>query len=202
MKPKGCQVNRRKDGILRFSALGFSALALSWLFYLTPGWTQTKPLVRISIASGGTGGIYYILGGGMAALVSEYIPGVEATGEVTAASVDNCKLIMARKAEVAFAGVDSVYDAYMGIGPFKSTGKMPLRTLAALYPAVSQIVTVEGAAINTVQDLKGKRVSTAAPGSGTETIALRILEAVGLDPRKDIRRERLSVAESGGAIKD
>jgi TRAP transporter TAXI family solute receptor len=202
MKLKGWQVNLRKGGIWGFSALAFCALVLSWLFYLPSGWTQAKPVVRISIATGGTGGIYYVMGGGIAALVSKYIPGVEATGEVTAASVDNCKLIMARKAEVAFAGADSVYDAYIGIGPFKSAGKMPLRTLAALYPAVSQIVTVEGTGINTVQDLKGKRVSTAAPGSGSELMALRILEAVGLDPRKDIRRERLSVGESTGAIKD
>lgn len=202
MKPKGYQVNLRKDGIWRFSALTFFVLGLSWLYHLSPGWAQTKPLVRISIATGGTGGIYYVMGGGMAALVSKYVPGIEATGEVTAASVDNCKLIMTRKAEVAFSGADSVYDAYTGIGHFKSTGKMPLRTLAALYPAVSQIVTVEGAGIKTVQDLKGKRVSTASPGSGSEVIALRILEAVGLDPNKDIRRERLSVAESTGAIKD
>ena len=182
--PEEGKVHLRKEGIWRFSALTFSALALSWLFYLAPGWAQTKPLVRISIATGGTGGIYYVMGGGMAALVSKYVPGVEATGEVTAASVDNCKLIMARKAEAAFGGADSLYDAYTGIGHFKSTGKMPLRTLAALYPAVSQIITVEGAGIKTVRDLKGKRVSTAAPGSGSEVIALRILEAVGLDPNK------------------
>jgi TRAP transporter TAXI family solute receptor len=71
-----------------------------------------------------------------------------------------------------------------------------------LYSSPNQIVTLEGAGINKVADLRGKRVSTGAPGSGAEVISFRILEAAGLDMAKDIRRERLSVAESAGALKD
>jgi TRAP transporter TAXI family solute receptor len=202
MKPRGCNDQRIKKGNLLFSIFLFSSVVLFWLFYPATGWAQTKSTVRLSIAAGGTGGVYYVIGGGIAALVSKYVPGIEVTAEVTAAGIDNIKLIMARKADLALVQTDYGYEAYAGTVRFKSTGKVPLRTLAVLYPAVSQIVTVEGTGINTVMDLKGKRVSTGAAGSGSEAVAFKIFEAVGLDPNKDIRRERLSVAESAGAVKD
>jgi TRAP transporter TAXI family solute receptor len=64
------------------------------------------------------------------------------------------------------------------------------------------IVTMEGKGIEKVTDLKGKRVSTGAPGSGTEVMALRVIEAFGLDPNKDMTRDKLGVSESAGAMKD
>jgi len=202
MKLEGYRKRVAPKMICLISGLIFSAIALTGFLYLPDGWAQAKPTARISIATGGTGGVFYVMGGGIAAVVSKYVPGVEATAEVTAASVDNCKLIGARKADLGFVLADTAYDGYAGLERFKSTGKIPLRALAILYPAVSQIVTVEGTGISKVKDLKGKRVSTGAPGSGAEVTALKILEAVELDPNKDIRRERLSVAESAGAVKD
>jgi uncharacterized protein len=92
------------------------------------------------------------------------------------------------------------WDALNGQGVFKS--KIPLRNLAALYPSITHIVCVDGKAIKSVADLKGKRISTGAPGSATEVVANRILEAYSLDPQKDLKRDRLSVAESAGALKD
>jgi TRAP transporter TAXI family solute receptor len=171
------------------------------VFSYLPADAQTKT-TRLSIATGGTGGVFYVVGGGIAALISKHLPGVEATAEVTAASVDNCKLIMTRKADLGFVLADTAYDAYAGIERFRGTGKVPLRALAVLYPAVSQIVTIEGVGIETARDLKGKRVSTGAPGSGAEVTAIKIFEALELDPAKDIRRDRLSVAESASALKD
>jgi len=156
--------------------------------------------VRLSIATGGTGGVYYPLGGGLANLLSKNLPAVEATAEVTSASVDNIKLIGAGKADVAFSLADTASDGFNGTGKFKE--KVPVRSIAVLYANKSQWVTVEGRGIEKMQDLKGKRISTGAPGSGTETIALRILEAYGIDPDKDVKREKLSVAESVNAIKD
>jgi len=162
-----------------------------------------RPQVRrLSIATGGTGGVYYVYGGGLAALVSRYVKGVEATAEVTAASVDNCKLIGAGKADLAFVMADTANDAFRGQGKFKETGQVPLRTLATLYSNFTHIVVLEGSGIRSVADLRGKKVSTGAPGSGTEVIALRVLEACGLDPDKDIVRDRLGVSESAGALKD
>lgn len=155
---------------------------------------------RLSIATGGTGGVYYPLGGGLANVLSKAIPGVEATAEVTSASVDNMKLVGAGRADVAFTLGDTAADAVNGTGKFKE--KIPVRSVAVIYANKSQWVTVEGTGINKMQDLKGHRIATGAPGSGTEVIALRILEAYGLDPEKDVKREKLSVAESVNAIKD
>jgi len=166
---------------------------------LSTAWAQQKN-VRLSIATGGTGGVYYPLGGGMANVLSKYIPYADATAEVTSASVDNCLLVGAKKADMALIMADVGWDAYTGKGKFK--GKLPITTLAVLYPNTMHVVTLEGKGIEKMSDLKGKRVSTGSPGSGTEVKGLRVLEAYGLDPDKDMTRDRLGAAESAGAIKD
>ncbi len=154
---------------------------------------------RISVATGGMGGVYFVLGGGVASVLTKYA-GVEATAEVTAASVDNCKLVGAKKADLAFSMNDVAYDAFKGQGNFKSA--LPLRTLCVTYPNIMHVVTTESSGIKKVADLKGKRVSTGAPGSGTEVKALRTLEAAGLNHEKDVKKDRLGAAESAGAMKD
>jgi len=173
-------------------------IIILFVFVASSAWAQKT--VRLSIATGGTGGVYYPLGGGMANIISKYIPYTEATAEVTTASVDNCRLIGAGKAELALIMADTGWDAYQGKAQFKE--KVPLRTVAVLYPNNMHIVTIEGKGIEKVTDLKGKRVSTGAPGSGTEVMALRVIEAYGLDPTKDMTRDKLSVSESAGALKD
>src|SRR5919107_3371043 len=155
----------------------------------------------ISIATGGTGGVYYPLGGGLANVLSRYRPGVQATAEVTGGSVDNLKLIGSGQSEIGFSMADAALDALQGQDKFKS-GKVPLQTLMVLYPNRMHVVTIEGTGIDKVTDLKGKRVSTGSPGSATEVMAFRVIEAAGLDKDKDLKRERLSVAESVNAIKD
>src|SRR6478672_12677539 len=147
---------------------------------------------RISIGTGGTGGVYYPLGGGLAALISKYVPGVEATAEVTAGSIANLQLISGGKSEVGFTMADAAWDAVNGLDKF-SGKRVALRTLAVFYPNRMHVVTIEGTGINKFADLKGKRVSTGAPASGTEVMAMRLIEAFGLDPNKDMTRERLSV---------
>ncbi len=171
---------------------------LIFILGLSSVWAQKS--VRLSIATGGTGGVYYPLGGGMANILSKYIPYVEATAEVTTASVDNCLLVGGGKSDLALIMADVGWDAYQGKGKFKE--KIPLRTVAVLYPNNMHIVTLEGKGIEKVTDLKGKRVSTGAPGSGTEVKALRVLEAYGLDPDKDMTRDKLGASESAGALKD
>ncbi|ARP84948.1 TAXI family TRAP transporter solute-binding subunit [Bordetella genomosp. 9] len=156
---------------------------------------------NISIATGGTGGVYYPIGGGIAAVLSKKVPGMEATAEVTGGSVDNLKLIDGDASYIGLTMSDAAQDAYRGQDKFKGN-KVPLRTLMILYPNRMHVVTVQGKGIETVADLKGKRVSTGAPGSATEVMAFRMLEAAGLDKDKDVTRERLSVAESVNAIKD
>ena len=154
---------------------------------------------RLSIGTGGTGGVYYPMGGGMAAVLSKHVPGWEATAEVTGASVANLQLIGQGKQDFGFTMADSAWDATKGLGKFKGR-EVDARTLMVLYPNKMHVVTVEGNGVNSVADLKGKRISTGEPNSGTEVMSLRLLEAAGIV--KDVERERLSVAEGVNAIKD
>ena len=156
---------------------------------------------NISIATGGTGGVYYPLGGGLASVLSKHVPGMQATAEVTGGSVDNLKLVSTGKTYIAFSMADAGQDAYRGEDKFKGN-KVPLKTLMVLYPNRMHVVSIDGKGVNKMADLKGKRVSTGAPGSATEVMAFRLIEAAGLDKDKDMKRERLSVAESVNAIKD
>ena len=157
--------------------------------------------LNISIATGGTGGVYYPLGGGIAAALSKYVPGIEATAEVTGGSVDNLKLIGSGKPYIALTMTDATLDAYRGEDKFKGN-KIPVRTLMILYPNRMHVVSVEGRGVNKMSDLKGKHVSTGSPGSATEVMAFRVIEAAGLDKDKDMKRERLGVAESVNAMRD
>jgi uncharacterized protein len=156
---------------------------------------------RLSIATGGTGGVFYPYGGGIAKVIGEHIPNVEATAEVTAASVDNLKFIRDRKADLAFTTADTLADAVNGTGAFKDT-RLPIRTIAILYKNYTHVVTLASTSIKTMKELKGHVVSTGAAGSGTEVTAFRVLESLGIDPEKDIRRQRLGATESADALKD
>ena len=156
---------------------------------------------NLSIATGGTGGVYYPLGGGMAAVLSKYVQGMQATAEVTGGSVANLQLIGTGKPYLAMTMVDAGIDALKGQDKF--TGKpVPVRTLMVMYPNRMHVVTIEGTGITKMADLKGKRVSTGSGGSATEVMAFRVIEAAGLDKDKDMKRERLGVAESTAALKD
>jgi uncharacterized protein len=164
------------------------------------GGTQPRFL---SVATGGTGGVYYPYGGALARLISEKIPNTQATAEVTGASVDNLKLMQIGKVDIAFTLADTLAEAVNGTGPFKATGAVgSVRTLAVLYTNYTHIVARQGTGIRSVADLRGKTVSTGAPGSGTELIADRVLRAAGIDPRRDITRHALGASESAGALKD
>jgi uncharacterized protein len=156
---------------------------------------------NISIATGGTGGVYYPMGGGVAAVLSKHVPGMQATAEVTGGSVDNLKLVGTGKPYIAFSMTDAAQDAMRGEDKFKGN-KVPLKTLMILYPNRMHVVSVEGRGVAKMADLKGKRVSTGSPGSATEVMAFRVIEAVGLDKDADMKRERLGVAESVNALKD
>jgi TRAP transporter TAXI family solute receptor len=179
--------------LLASAAFG-AALAFS-------GGSFAQEKYSLSIATGGTGGVYYPIGGGLANLLSKYVPGMQATAEVTGGSVDNLKLIATGKPYIAFSMADAGQDAYRGEDKFKGT-KVPLRTLMVLYPNRMHVVTIEDTGIKKMADLKGKRVSTGSPGSATEVMAFRVIEAAGLDKDRDLKRERLGVAESVNAIKD
>lgn len=174
-------------------------LAVSGFAFATVGIAQEK--INLSIGTGGTGGVYYPLGGGMANVLSRHVPGMQATAEVTGGSVANLQLIGSAQSYIGLSMTDAALDAYNGVDRFKGK-KVEVRTLMILYPNRMHVVTVEGTGISSMTDLKGKRVSTGSPGSATEVMGFRLIEAAGLDRDKDMRRERLGVAESVNALKD
>jgi TRAP transporter TAXI family solute receptor len=182
-----------------------------WFFLGLGPWVLGLTLVAcsggssrfLSIATGGTGGVYYPYGGAVARVISQHIPGVQATAEVTSASVDNLKFLQLGKVDLAFTLADTLAEAVAGRGPFRETGAVgTVRTLAVLYTNYLHVVARAGLGIKTVADLKGRVVSVGSPGSGTELLADRALAAAGIDPRTGITRHALSVAESAGALKD
>ena len=179
-----------------YTLLGFGAALV-----IGAAGVQAQQAKQLSIATGGTGGVYYPLGGGFGNIIGKELPGVVATAQVTGGSVANLQLIGSGKADLCFTQVDAAWDAVNGLDKFAS-GKLPIRALAVMYPNYMHVVTVEGTGIDKVEDLKGKRVSTGSPGSATEVFAFRVIEAAGLDKDKDMRRERLGVAESVNAVKD
>lgn len=164
--------------------------------------TSGQPPVFLSVATGGTGGVYYPYGGGLAQLISQQIPGVQATAEVTGASVDNLKLMQQGRADLAFTLADTLAEAVRGTGPFADTGPIDVQTIAILYQNFTHIIVLQESGITSVGQLRGKRVSVGSPGSGTELIASRVLEAAGIDPRAGITRQALGVTESVNALKD
>jgi len=164
------------------------------------GSAHAQQTVILSIGTGGTGGVWYPLGGAMANILTKTVPGMQVTAEVTGGSVDNITLIRTGKAELGFSMVDAAWDAYRGQGKFKE--KVELRTLAVFYPQKNHVVTLEGSGIEKMADLRGKRVSVGSPGSGSEIIALRVLEAYGINADKDIIKQRLGVSEAVNALKD
>lgn len=154
---------------------------------------------RYSIATGGTGGVYYPYGGALASVLSNAVPDTNWTAEETSASVDNMYLIESGDADLAFVLSDTAYDAGQGNDPFEAA--MEATTIVTLYNNYTHIVVNADAGITSVEDLAGKTVSVGSPGSGTEVIALRVLEAAGLT-LDDLSAEQLGAGESAGAMKD
>jgi uncharacterized protein len=167
---------------------------------LVAGGASAQKTVHMAIGTGGTGGVWYPLGGAMANVLTKTVPGWQVTAEVTGGSVDNITLIRTGRSTLGFSMVDAAWDAYRGEGKFKQ--KVDLRTLAVFYPQKNHVVTLEGSGIEKMADLRGRRVSVGSPGSGSEIIALRVLEAYGINPEKDIVKQRLGVAEAVNALKD
>src|SRR5438445_8373974 len=156
----------------------------------------------LNIVTGGTGGVYIIYGAGLADVLSKKMK-VAASAQSTPASVDNMKLIRDGKADLAFTLADTAYDAVNGKNRFAPPeGKVDAKAIAVMHSNYMHLVAKASGGINTVTDLKGKRVSIGAAGSGTETKAIRILEAYGLNATTDINPQRLAAQDSADALRD
>ena len=158
--------------------------------------------LRISIATGPIGGTYYVYGGGLASVISRHVPNVEATAELTSASVDNLKFLRMGRADLALVVGTALYEAYAGTESFRELGRVPVRALAVLYVQPLHFVTFAEKGIRSLADLRGKVISTGTPGSGTDEMIPRLLRAAGLDPAADVNRHRLGPANAAEALRD
>ena len=164
----------------------------------------TAPLAsaqQLSIATGGTGGTYYPLGGGLAEMIGKHLEGYEAVAEVTGASVENMGLVWRGDSDLALALADTVYQASSGTGDFEGRQLENIRALASVYPNAVQLVTLADSGIESLSDLEGEVVSVGAPGSGTELNARALLEANGIS-YDDFDPRRLNFNETADAIRD
>ena len=154
----------------------------------------------IGIGTGGTGGIYYPYGGGVAEIWSKYVPGIQAVAEVTGASVENVKL--ADKGETVFGEVmgDVALAGFQGEGKFKGK-KHDILSMAIMYPNLLQVVTLKNSGITNIEQIKGKRISSGSPGSGTNFMAEAVMKAVGI-PLDSFKDSRLSFTETANALRD
>ncbi|NJP87988.1 TAXI family TRAP transporter solute-binding subunit [Nonomuraea sp. FMUSA5-5] len=155
---------------------------------------------RIVIATGGTSGVYYVYGGGLAQQLSAGIPKTRAIASATSASVENIKLLASGKAQIGFSQADTAADAVNGKDTF--TAKQPVKAIARIYDNYAHVVVAPGVQATKLADLKGKTVSLGPANSGTQVVARRMLQAAGLDPDTDISKQQLSINESVQAVKD
>jgi TRAP transporter TAXI family solute receptor len=155
---------------------------------------------RLSIATGGTTGVYYVYGGGLAKQLTANIANTQVTASVTSASVENIKLLATGKADIGFSQADTAADAVTGTGSF--TARQPIKAIARIYDNYAHVVVAPGVDAAGLADLKGRRVSIGPPNSGTQVLARRMLEAAGVNPDSDISKQQLSINESVEAVKD
>lgn len=154
----------------------------------------------IGIGTGGTGGIYYPYGGGVAEIWSKHVDGVKAVAEVTGASVENVRLAHSGETVIGEVMGDVAEAGYKGTGKFDGK-KHDILGMAIMYPNLLQIATLKSSGITDVSQLKGKNISTGSPGSGTNFMTEAVLKALDIPP-DSYSDSRLSFTESANALRD
>ncbi len=186
-------------------ALRLAAVATTLTLTLAAGSALSQQRLFFGIATGGTGGTYYPLGGMLAQLISNkaVVAGqkISATAEAAGASVGNAKLLGNKEIESAFVAADILDAAYHGKGQFDKAPLKNLRALGALYPETVQLITRADSGINSVRDLKGKSVSSGAPGSGQYQLLSDLLKVYGM-ARDDVKEDLSSFTQAVDKIKD
>ncbi len=156
---------------------------------------------QLSIATGGTGGVYFPIGGGLAELINAWIEGYSASAEVTGGSVENVGLVARGDADFAISLADTAQQAHAGTGRFQAQPLPMLRGVAGLYGNLVQIVAIHGSGVESLADMRGRRVSVGAPGSGTEVNARAILDTAG-PGYAAVQAQRLNFNESADALRN
>ena len=180
----------------------YIVLALALVLVLSVSFTGCAPQkTNLILATGGTSGTYYPFGGSMAQIFNTKIDNMNVTAQATGASVENLKLISKKEAELAIVQNDMTDYAYVGTEAFKDAKVENVRVIANLYPEVIQIVASADSEINTLADIKGKKFSVGAPGSGVEANARQLLDVLGMT-YDDFSANYLSFSESADSLKD
>ncbi len=183
------------------SCMMLSLIIVLAIFLAVTGCSK-KEKIFFSIATGSTGGAYYPIGGALAQILNQYVPGTSVAAQTGNASVANCNLIRNHEIESAFAQNNVAYWAYKGTEIFSGKGSVDnMRAIASLYPETIQIVARKSANIDKISDTKGKRVVVGAPGSGTEVDARKILTAHGIT-YDDIKEDFLDFGGAAQRLKD
>jgi TRAP transporter TAXI family solute receptor len=195
---------RDLGGLLRGLLLLACGLAIA-LAIPTSGMAGMPPpkAAFMSMGTSSAGGSFFPLAGAMAGVIGKYYPQLKINAEITGGSVDNVKLMMNNKLELALISAEPAYDGYRGLGKFKSTGAVTVqRGLMAGHGNVWQLYTLKKTGIKSIHDLKGKKVSLGSTGSDGNTMGKLVIEAHGLIMGKDWTPEYLSHGDGPGALRD
>jgi len=157
--------------------------------------------MALSIGTGGVGGIFFPYGGGVAEIITDHVPGLTATAEVTGASVANVRMVIAGEVEIGHTTTDVAWEAFTGVGGFVGEDLTALRGLFHTYPSYFYLVTLADSGIDSIADIVGKRISTGAPGSATEVATVKVLTTLGYSMDQFVV-SRLSFAENVTALRD
>ncbi|MCO1579614.1 TAXI family TRAP transporter solute-binding subunit [Crossiella sp. SN42] len=155
---------------------------------------------RVTLATGNAGGVYYVLGGGLAQLISGNTK-LKATAAETGASVQNIQQLVAGDYDIAFSLADTAADAVAGRDSFNGKPQK-VQALTRIHLNYVHVVVRADSGINSIADMRGKRISTGSPRSGTEVIANRLLQAAGLNPDSDVQAQRLDLTKTVDGMKD
>ncbi|MBR9982617.1 MAG: TAXI family TRAP transporter solute-binding subunit [Desulfatitalea sp.] len=185
----------------RSSRHSWIAVGLACLFVLGLGWHPLAADERLAIGTASTGGTWYPLGGGVANMINKYIKGYYAAAHPSGASIENIRAILKKQDALALSMPDTAFQAFKGLEMFADNPAKELRGLMSTYPIDIQFYTLARSDIQTIKDLKGKKVAVGAPGSGTEAMARYVLNVYGLT-YDDIDERFLSATETSEAIKD
>ncbi len=177
-----------------------ASIILSLILVLAIAGPLAAKTTFIGIGTGGTGGIYYPYGGGVAEIWTRYVKDVKAVAEVTGASVENVKL--AHKGETVIGEVmgDVAVAGYKGLSKFKGK-KYDILSMAIMYPNLLQVVALKKSGITNIEEVKGKNISSGSPGSGTNFMSETVFKALGI-PLDSYKDSRLSFTETANALRD
>ena len=187
------------------SRMAVLALALFFggLITIVASTALAQDVTRVSMGTAGTTGVYYFYGGAVANVVSKNVPELQITSEATAGSVENLKLIMGGEIAMATVTADVLNEAVNGWETSKRfKEKVEVYGLFNMYTQPMHVVALADSGVNSIQDLKGKRVAVGAPGSGSEVKTKALLSIMGLEYNKDFTPEFLSFAEGAQALQD